>query len=153
MSRTFRIIWGGIAGPTVLGVVWSLPFAGGSGFLTLACLNVAVSVSLFALCGGVSHLILRRKRWTRLSQYVGVMFAVGTVVLAAARIALLEWTFRDGGSEFHLGTQVVEGGHITLGGVVLTLLEGMFGGLWLASAFALFWVIAVRPRANDRNDA
>ena len=49
---------------------------------------------------------------------------------------------------------MIQNGHLTAGGVVLTLVEAMLGALFSAGCFASFWVIAVRPTAGaEAHDA
>lgn len=152
MSRTFRIIGATILSSIALALIWSLPAIGNpTWFLVLWLSNSAIALGLFIVCGTVSHLILRWKRWTTLFQYAAVMFAVATAVLLVTQITLMEWIFGNGGSEYHLGTQVIERGHFTFGGLVLTLVEACFGAAFLAGSFALFWAMTVRPRSQTES--
>lgn len=149
MLAISRVIGAAVASPLALAVLWSLPAAGTPAFFPLLRLNAVVCFALFLLCAGLSHPILRWKRWTRLREYAGVMFVVASIVLAITQMTLLQWTFGNGGSEYHLRTQVIEQGHFTPAGVLLTLLEAVFGAIWLTAAFALFWVLAVPRRTHD----
>ena len=149
MSTVTRVICGAVASPLAIALVWSLPAVGSPAYVPTLVFSAAVAFLLFMMCAGISHLILRRKRWTRLRQYVGVMFAVATTILALAQIAAMLWIFGEGGSEFHAGTQVIENGRFTAGGLLLTLIEAMLGAIFLSASFALFWVVAVRPRARN----
>jgi xanthine/uracil permease len=144
-----RIIGGAVASPLAIALVRSLPAVGSSAYVPMLLFSAAVAFLLFMVCAGISHLILRWKRWTRLRQYLGVMFAVATAILALAQIAAMLWIFREGGSDFHSGTQVIENGRFTIGGLLLTLIEAMVGAIFLSASFALFWVVAVRPRSQN----
>lgn len=74
------------------------------------------------------------------------MFAVATVVLALVQVTLLQWIFGQGGSEYHSGTQIIENGRFTAGGLVTTLVEAIVGAVWLTVSFAFFWRLTVRSR-------
>jgi hypothetical protein len=148
MSNSARLIFAAIASPLALALLWSALAIGTSGFWPLLGFNAVVCFSLFFLCAAVSHLILRRKGSTRLWDYLRVMFWVATVILAVARIALMQWIFREGGEEFHLGTQVISNGHFTVAGLLLSVLEAMFGAAWLSASFGLFWALGVRSRTK-----
>ena len=76
------------------------------------------------------------------------MFAVATAVVLVTQVALFQWIFGNGGSEYHFGTQVIERGHFTLGGLVLTF-EACFVAGWLTASFALFWAMTVRPQVQS----
>jgi hypothetical protein len=149
MGQTARVAFGIIIGPMVAALILSLP-----ALLSLELLlptflwNLAVWYPLFLLCGALSHIILKRKQTTRLRDYVRVMFWVGTAVLTVGRLAALQWVFGNGGSEFHLGTQVLSGGHFTVGGIVLTVVESMLGALVLVFIFAVFWSISVKAHGS-----
>jgi hypothetical protein len=144
-----RVIGGVVASPLAIALIWSLPAIGSSAYVPMLLFSAAIAFLLFIVCAGISHLILRWKAWTRLRQYVGVMFAVATATLALAQIAAMLWIFGEGGSEFHAGTQVIKNGRFTIGGLLLTLVEAMLGAIFLSASFALFWVVAVRPRSQN----
>jgi|SRR6185437_3192596 len=149
VSKAVRIIGATILSSITLALIWSLPAIGNpTWFLMLWLSNSAIAVGLLVVCGTLSHLILRWKRWTKLRQYLGVMFPIATSVLLAIQMSLLEWIFGTGGSEYYLHTQVIARGHLTFGGFVLTLVEACIGGAFLTGSFALFWVIAVRPQSQ-----
>lgn len=149
MSHTARIVMGIVVGPLVAALVLSLPALLSPELLPFAFLwNLAIWYPLFLLCGALSHAILKRKQTTRLSVYVKVMFWVGTGILAIGKLAVLQWIFGNGGSEFHLGTEVFSRGHLTLGGLALTVLESMVGAVVLVLIFTVFWFIAVKPRGR-----
>ena len=79
------------------------------------------------------------------------MFFVASASIFVFYVFSLIWIFGNGGSEFHFGTQVVENGQLTVGGLILTLLAAMFGAAWLCLSFALFWFIAVRSAGEENN--
>jgi len=89
----------------------------------------------------------------RLRDYVRVMFWVATIVLLAVQIAAYEFIFGSGGSELHLGIEVIKSGSFTIGGIALLAMQSMFMALGLAASFALFWYLAVRSRDGLRHDA
>jgi hypothetical protein len=148
MQNAIRVVGASLLCPLALALLMSLPALGSMAAIQWFLFSAAICVPLFLLCAAVSHFVLRRKSWSRLGQYVRVMFWVSTVVLFTLRIAVTYWIFGNGGSEFHLGTQVIENGQFTIGGIALLAAESMFGALWLAAAFALFWVLTVRARAT-----
>lgn len=149
MSHTGRIVIGIAVGPLVAALVLSLPALLNPELLPFAFLwNLAIWYPIFLLCGALSHAILERKKATRLNAYIRVMFWVGTGILAIGKLALLQWVFGNGGSEFHLGTEVITRGHLTVGGLALTVLESMAGALVLVFIFTVFWFIAVKPRGR-----
>lgn len=150
MSKALRILGATILSALAPALLWSLPAIGNATlFLVLWIVNAAISLGLFVICGTLSHMILKWKRWTALRHYLGVMFAVATIVLMLTQVALLQWIFGQGGSEFHLGTQVIEGGNFTLGGLVLTFGEASIGAVCLTASFALFWAMTVRPPSQS----
>ncbi|HEX2586206.1 MAG TPA: hypothetical protein VHL14_13845 [Steroidobacteraceae bacterium] len=149
--NTSRIIAGAIAGPLGSALLAS-SLAIGSGAWTVSFLySFVVIFALFLMFGAVCHFILRWKKWHKLKQYLSVMFFVASVSIFSFYVFSLVWIFGNGGSEFHFGTQVVENGQLTVGGLVVTLIEAMFGAGWLCLSFALFWFIAVRSSSEDRN--
>jgi hypothetical protein len=145
MSKRLRVVIGCIFGPLALALLMSLPAVITKSFGPFLLLNLVFCGVLFGVCGGISHLILRKMRWRRLRQYVGVMFAVATLVLAGAQFVMYATLFGEGGSEFHLGTQVMTEGRFTLGGVALLLGQAVFGAACLAGCYAIFWRIAMQP--------
>jgi len=149
MNHTGRIVIGIVVGPLMAALVLSLPGLLSPELLPLVFLwNLAIWYPIFLLCGALSHAILKRKKATRLDAYVRVMFWVGTGILAIGKLAMLQWIFGNGGSEFHLGTDVISRGHLTLGGLALTVLESMVGAVVLVFIFTVFWFIAVKPRGG-----
>jgi MFS family permease len=149
--KTTRIIAGTIVGPLGSALLASLLAIGSGAWIVSFIYSFVVGLVLFLMFGSISHFILLRKKWHTLKQYLGVMFLVAAVSIFAFYVFSLVWIFGNGGSEFHFGTQVVENGELTAGGLILTLLEAMFGAAWLCLSFALFWLIAVRPSGNDNN--
>lgn len=146
MPRTVRIVGATMVCALAMALISSLPAVGSAAFLPLLGFNTVISATLFVVCGTISHAILRWKRWTRLRAYAGVMFAVATVVLALVQLTLLQWIFGQGGSEYHSGTQIIENGRFTAGGLVTTLVEAIVGAVWLTVSFAFFWRMTVRSR-------
>src|SRR5262245_59964621 len=123
--KSTRVILGAIAGPMGSALIASL-FAIGSGFWVQSFLfSFVVGLGLFVIFGAICHMVLRWKRWHTLRQYLMVMFVVATLALFAFYVWRLLWVFGNGGSEFHFGTQVIENGDFTVGGVILTFTEAM----------------------------
>ena len=147
MRTAVRTIGAALLAPMALAFVAALPVLGKAAFVQWFLISTAICTPLFLVCAAICHLILRWKQWAGWREYVGVMFAVGTLVLLFARLVFYQMIFGNGGSEFHLGTQVIEGGRFSSLGVVVLTGESMFGALWLALAFGLFWRMTMRGRA------
>jgi MFS family permease len=143
--KIMRIVAGTIAGPLGTALLASSLAIGSGAWAQSFLISFVVGLALLLVFGVVSHFILRWKQWRTLRQYLKVMFFVATFALFSFYVCSLIWIFGNGGSEFHFGTQVVESGSITVGGLLLTLIEAVFGAAWLCLSFALFWFIAVRP--------
>jgi MFS family permease len=146
-----RIIAGAIAGPLGSALLASSLALGSGAWIVSFLYSFIVGLALFLIFGAISHFILRWKKWHTLRQYLKVMFFVASFSIFAFYVVSLIWIFGNGGSEFHFGTQVIENGQLTPGGLLLTLFEAMFGACWLCLSFTLFWFIAVRPSGDDSN--
>ena len=110
------------------------------------------SLVLFLVCAAASHVILSRMNSRRLRDYVRVMFWVTTTLLFACQIGAYSFLFGSGGSELHLGVQVIRDGAFSIGGLALLAIESMSLAVLLAASFAVFWYLAVRPYAKVPGD-
>ena len=126
----------------LLAVLWTIPYLDHPALAKWLLINTVLAYAVFFVLAGISHVIIRLTKSSKLWVYASVMFAVSFILSFALHI------FADFGYQelYYFKTHVVVAGHITAAGVGLHAAESFFSSFVMLGAMTLFWFLTVYGR-------